>query len=154
MQNSSLKYKILRKTKRCQKAIKFFACIFIMLSMIISPFNLRLERNKAGEISIKPTMKATPAIANNQFTPTAGVIREGSAATITAATAASSNGTNVGSWKGTLADDNYHWVINSTSSGYDANLTVGGVALNGANMMMIETEIDLDATIPPTYFQI
>lgn len=102
--------------------------------------------------AILPPAKAHAA--SHQFTPVSGQLVTGTAPNVTAVSAANSEGVNVGSWKGTLADDNFHWQVASTSSGYDANLTLGGVALNGANTMFIQTEFDLDATVPNTVVQI
>lgn len=101
---------------------------------------------------ILPPAKATAA--SFQFTPVTGQIVAGTTVNVNGVAAASAEGVNVGSWKGTLADDNYHWQIASTSSGYDANLTLGGVALNGANTLFVQTEFDLDATVPNTLVQI
>lgn len=92
--------------------------------------------------------------ASYQFGPMSAVLVTGTEQTITSATAANSEGVNVGSWKGLLADDNYHWVIGSTETGYDLNITLGDTELHGANTMMIQTEFDEDATAPNTYVQI
>jgi len=89
-----------------------------------------------------------------QFSPTSGNLVLGTQQTITSATAASAEGVNVGSWRGTLADDNFHWVVASTASGIDMQLNLDGVQLNGANKMIIQTEVDLDATAPNLLFQI
>ncbi len=89
-----------------------------------------------------------------QYNPTDGNLVTGTAQNILAATAAAAEGINVGSWKGTLADDNLHWVIASTTGGFDMNLVVGNFALHGANSLIIQTELDLDATVPNTYVQI
>jgi hypothetical protein len=90
-----------------------------------------------------------------QFTPTAGTIITGASTTITSATLAATEGVNTGSWKGTLGDDNLHWVVaGENPGGLDMNLTLGGVQLNGANKLIIQTEIDLDATVLATLVQI
>jgi hypothetical protein len=90
-----------------------------------------------------------------QFTPTAGTIITGASTTINSFAAASAEGINTGSWKGTLADDNLHWVVaGENPGGLDINLTLGGVQLNGANKMIIQTEFDLDATVLSTEVQI
>jgi len=92
---------------------------------------------------------------NYQFTPTAGTIITGASTTITSAALASTEGINTGSWKGTLGDDNLHWVVaGENPGGLDMNLTLGGVQLNGANKLMIQTEFDLDATVLATEVQI
>ncbi|TAK89217.1 hypothetical protein EPO04_03930 [Patescibacteria group bacterium] len=92
--------------------------------------------------------------ASFQFTPTAGQLVTGTAQNATSQATANAEGVNVGSYKGTLADDNFHWTFASTTSGYDANLTFGGAAANGANTLIVETEFDLDATAPSTAVQI
>ncbi len=90
-----------------------------------------------------------------QFTPTAGAIVTGASTTITSIVANTAEGVNTGSWKGTLADDNYHWVVTGAgASGLNVNLTVGGVQMNGANKFIIQTEFDLDATVLATEVQI
>ena len=161
MPDARIKRKRFRMPFRIVSKRRFVAFILgsVLIASLISQ-NIYHIINKEGlspgtknvleEIS-HPIKKAAAAA---QFVPTAGTLRNGSEIAITSAAIAATNGTNVGSWKGTLADDNFHWMVNSTSTGYDLNLTLGGVELNGANMMMIETEIDLDATTPQTYFQI
>lgn len=96
----------------------------------------------------------TPVLASYQFVPVSGVLVTGTEQTITSAAAAAAEGVNVGSWKGTLADDNFHWLVGSTALGIDFNLTVGGAQLNGANKLIIQTEIDLDDTVPQLLAQI
>lgn len=95
------------------------------------------------------------ALAHYQFTPTHGTIVTGASTTITSALGNTTEGVNVGSWKGTLADDNYHWVVaGAGASGLDVNLTLGGVQLNGANKLIVQTEFDLDPTVLATEVQI
>ena len=75
--------------------------------------------------------------------------------TISSTALAATEGINTGSWKGTLGDDNLHWVVaGDNPDGLDVNLTLGGVQLNGANKLIIQTEVDLDATVLGTYVQI
>lgn len=94
-------------------------------------------------------------LAHYQFTPTQGTIVVGASTTITTLLGPAAEGVNVGSWKGTTADDNYHWVVaGENPGGVDVNLTVGGVQLNGANKLIIQTEFDLDATVLSTEVQI
>jgi len=94
-------------------------------------------------------------LASYQFTPESGTLTTGSETTINSAAVATTEGVNVGSWKGTLADDNFHWVVAGNSpNGINANLTLGGAELNGANKLIIQTEFDLDATVPATLVQI
>ena len=94
------------------------------------------------------------AFATYQFTPTGGAIVLGTAPAILGATVAAAEGTNLGSWRATLADDNFHWGIGSTTTGYNVHLDIGNVQLSGANLLMIQTEFDLDATVPSTLVQI
>jgi hypothetical protein len=102
--------------------------------------------------------KVTPlpqkAEATYQFNPTGGTIVTGSNPAILGATAASTEGVNMGDYRGALADDNLHFGITSTTGGFNAYLDLGEVVLNGANKMIIQTEFDLDATIPTTLVQI
>jgi hypothetical protein len=53
----------------------------------------------------------TAQAAQYQHIPTSENLVTGTESNITSATAAAAGGTNVGSWKGTLADDNFHWTI-------------------------------------------
>jgi hypothetical protein len=98
-----------------------------------------------------------------QFTPTSGRMVRGAATSTQAVLAAAAEGVNMGSWKGTLADDNMHWVVMATTSvpsGFDVQLDMAGVNLNNANRFMIETGFDLDSAnltsgqVPLTYLQI
>jgi hypothetical protein len=102
----------------------------------------------------KPTITPQKAEATYQFTPTGGARITGTAPNVLGATAAATEGVNMGDYRGALADDNLHFGITSTASGYDAYLDIGNVQLNGANKMIIQTEFDLDATIPTTLVQI
>ena len=110
----------------------------------------------AGVIQLMPNSRIMPKAhaASFQFTPTAGQLVTGTAQNATSQAVANSGGVNVGSYKGTLANDDFHWTFASTSSGYDANFTFGGAAPNGANTLIVETEMDLDPTIPDTLVQI
>jgi hypothetical protein len=105
----------------------------------------------------------TQAASTYQFVPTDGRLVKGTATTTMSGAAAAAEGTNTGSWKGTLADDNYHWVVVATTtlpSGFDVQLDLAGVNLNNANKFMIETGFDLDSATanasraPMTYIQI
>ncbi len=121
-----------------------------LVGLILSGFFLVSFDPNVGEL-----YEPQKALAHYQFTPTAGTITTGASTTITSATAASTEGVNTGSWKGTLADDSYHWVIaGENPGGIDVALTVGGVQLNGANKLIIQTEFDLDATVLSTEVQI
>jgi len=94
------------------------------------------------------------ALATYQFTPTGGAVVTGTALPILGMTVAAAEGTNLGSWRATIADDNFHFGINSTATGYNVHLDIGGVQLNNANKLFIQTEFDLDTTVPATLVQI
>ncbi len=85
----------------------------------------------------------TPKL-NYTFVPTDGQLVVGAEQPVTAATAAATaDGTNLGSWRATLADDGYHWKVAATSTqGLDMQLILGNVELNSANQLLVETEID------------
>ncbi len=85
---------------------------------------------------------------------TGGQLVVGTEKNADSATAAAAEGVNTGSWKGTLADDAFHWVVTGTTTGVDVQLTVGNVALNGANTLMIQTDFDLDNAALATVVQI
>ncbi|QQS60085.1 hypothetical protein IPN41_03075 [Candidatus Falkowbacteria bacterium] len=125
---------------------------FIIFSSIISGFHIEIKKDN-NQIKIEPKT-AKPVKATYQFTPTGGQLVTGTAQTIVSATAASNEGVNTGSWKGTMGDDDFHWTNASTTGGYDVQLVLGAVQLNGANTIMIQTEFDLDATAPSTLVQI
>ncbi len=126
-------------------------CGYVFSSSISTLFqNILTHGTEVGDL-----VKAKKVLATYQFNPSAGTLVTGSETTITSASIAATEGTNVGSWKGTLADDNFHWVVaGAGASGLDVNLTVGGVQLNGANKLIIQTEFDLDATVLATEVQI
>ncbi len=100
------------------------------------------------------TEEPKSAFSHYQFTPTGGQLVTGTEALIEAVKAPAAEGVNAGSWRGTLADDNVHWMVTSTASGINMHLTVGGVQLNNANTLIFQTEIDGDATAPSVIFQI
>ncbi len=131
---------------------KKIVIFLIILLSVVSGFHIEIKKEN-NEIKIEP--KAANSVkATYQFTPTGGQLVTGTAQTIVSATAASTEGVNTGSWKGTMGDDDYHWSIASTTGGYDMQLVLGGVQLNGANTIMIQSEFDLDATAPSTMVQI
>ncbi len=105
-------------------------------------------------VSIQWVEDPDHASATYQFNPIGGAIVTGSNPAILGATAATTEGVNMGDYRGALADDNLHFGITSTTGGYNAYLDVGRVQLNGANKLIIQTELDLDATIPTTLVQI
>lgn len=124
----------------------------IIFTVSISGFHIEIKKEN-NEVKIEPKL-VNPVKATYQFTPTGGQLVTGTAQTIVSATASDPEGVNTGSWKGTLGDDDFHWSIASTSSGYNAQIVVGGVELNGANTIMLQSEFDLDATAPSTLIQI
>lgn len=132
--------------------IQKFLIFFIILLVISSGFQIDIKQERDKTI-IEPSL-AKPVKATYQFTPSGGQLVTGTAQTIVSATAASTEGVNTGSWKGTLGDDDYHWTNASTSGGYDVQLVLSGMQLNGANTFIIQTEFDLDATAPSTVVQI
>jgi hypothetical protein len=89
----------------------------------------------------------TAQAAQYQHIPTSENLVTGTESNITSATAAAAGGTNVGSWKGTLADDNFHWTVTGTGAGVNAQLNMDGVELYGANKIEVQTEVDVDAAI-------
>ena len=89
-----------------------------------------------------------------QFTPTGETLVTGTDGQITSATATAAEGVNLGSWKALLADDNFHWVITGATTGVDMEVNLDGVKLNNANTLIVQTEIDTDATSPATVVQI
>lgn len=131
---------------------KKFVILTIILLFVVSGLHIEI-RKENNTVNIEPAL-AKQAKATFEFTPTGGQLVTGTAQTIVSATAANTEGVNTGSWKGTLGDDDYHWSVASTSSGYDMQLIVGGVQINGANTIMIQSEFDLDATAPNTLVQI
>ncbi len=129
-------------TKKMLKPIGFF---FVCLLTLIGSDSI---------IQKKPTMLPQKVEATYQFTPTAGTIVTGSNPAILGATVAATEGVNMGDYRGSLADDNLHFGITSTTGGFNAYLDLGKVELNGANKIILQTEFDLDATAPSTLVQI
>ncbi len=119
-----------------------------MLGFAVCMTHMNMVGEQVGKI-----VETKKALAHYQFTPTSGAIIVGASTTINSAALGSTEGINTGSWKGTLADDNYHWVV-AGASGLDVNLTFGGMQLNGANKLIIQSEFDLDATVLATEVQI
>jgi hypothetical protein len=135
-----------RSTIKGLAALSLLGCV-VALALVI--FNTPFKGGVGG------INEPRAAVAHYQFTPTSGTITTGASTTITAAAAASTEGTNVGSYKGTFADDGYHWVVaGENPGGIAVALTVGGAQLNGANKLIIQTEIDLDPTVLATEVQI
>ncbi|MSU74910.1 MAG: hypothetical protein EXS55_00110 [Candidatus Magasanikbacteria bacterium] len=70
--------------------------------------------------------------ATSLFSPSAGNLVLG--------TPAANSATNVGSYRGTLATDNLFWSFVGTPTGFNAQVDLGGVSLNGANKLLLTTE--------------
>jgi hypothetical protein len=134
------------------KYAQLIVIITIIIIAVITGFRINFN-NDYNRIDIEPKL-ISEVNAHYQFTPSSGQLVTGTEQTILSATAASNEGVNTGSWKGTLSDDDFHWAIASTVSGYNVQLIEGGSQLNGANMFSIQTEFDLDATAPSTLVQI
>ncbi len=129
-----------------------------LASSLVGAFFLSIFFTGAPQVVLDNFQEASSiptALASYQFGPISGQIVTGTATSTNAAAAVSTTvDLNTGSWKGALADDNTHWMVLSTASGIDVQLTVGRVQLNGANTLILETEIDADATAPSILFQI
>jgi hypothetical protein len=110
--------------------------------------------NQFDILHIDPIPEPKKAEATYQFAPTSGTIVTGSNPAILGATVAATEGVNMGDWRGAVADDNLHFGITSTTGGYNVYLDLGGFQLNNANAMIIQTELDEDATAPNTLVQI
>ncbi|MEI8361167.1 MAG: hypothetical protein WCG01_03500 [bacterium] len=130
----------------------------IILVLPIFVYSILLFRNSADskKIDALKNFSVLPktALANYQFAPTGGTIVNGTATSVNSMAVAAAEGVNLGSWRATLADDNYHWMITSTTTGLDVNLVLGNVQLNGANTLILNTKIDEDANAPQLYIQV
>jgi len=129
----------------------FFYCFnfYKKISFIPETFQEKIQE------FISPQVK--PALANYQFNPIGGNLIVGSTTSIDSVSAASAEGRNTGSWKGTLADDNFHWIVQPLSSGspnLDVQLDIGAVQLHGANTFIVQTEFDTDNAALTTLIQI
>ncbi|GEM_PF-2527118 len=136
---------------RFRKLRIIFLITTISLS-VFSGFHIEVEKKESG--SKLETKTANQAHASYQFNASGGEIVVGTAQNRLAATATAAEGVNVGSWQGLLADDGFHWGVASTASGINFQVVMNGVQLNGANQLMIQTEIDEDATAPALLVQI
>jgi hypothetical protein len=93
--------------------------------------------------------------AASSFEPTGGSLVTGTETTITSATASG----NVGSWRGTLAQDatapGLNWTVNTNATtGLDQQLQIDNVTLNGANKMMIVVRANASAITIIRFYQI
>ena len=108
--------------------------------------NRKINISSFWLIGITLFLGASPAFAAYQFTPTGGQLVTGNEMPIRSEGAAATTGMNVGSWKGTLADDSFHWRASTTASGIDMNLVFDNFQLNGANKLIVETDIVVATT--------
>lgn len=129
------------------------------VNTVTNKMNMRLRPTAAGTAATNTTtnwdfaMMSLQWIESNQptktfqFLPTGGNLALGTEFNVNTATTTTAEGTNLGSWRGTLTDDNTHWAASSTSSGIDMQLMVDNVELNNANKMLIQMEIDNDVNM-------
>lgn len=152
------KYTVQIGIHRDHALVKLWAQVGVLLavSMLFAPVTLQIMPISGPLDSKVPTVtaKKSKVKAHYQFMPSGGTIVTGTASTTSSASAGNTEGVNVGSWKGLLSDDGFHWTVVSTASGIDFNTVLGGVELNGANTLFIQSEIDLDATVPALMVQI
>ncbi len=125
--------------------------VFLVLIINLVPAVFPSHKNEKGEIE-NPV--AQSSFAHYKFNPSGAQLVTGNEQTILAQTAGTAEGVNLGSWRALLGDDALHWGFQSTTGGYDAQVIVNGAQLNGANTLIIQTEIDEDATAPATVVQI
>ncbi|MDQ5962013.1 MAG: hypothetical protein QG669_406, partial [Patescibacteria group bacterium] len=125
--------------------------VVLMLIIYLVPATLPTHKNKDGEIE---NPGAQSSFAHYKFNPSGAQLVTGTEQTILAQTAGTAEGVNLGSWRALLGDDALHWGFASTTGGYDAQVIIDGAQLNGANTLVIQTEIDEDATAPATVVQI
>jgi len=130
------------------KAIRVLVVFLMIGVMLLSGGWIPFPAPPSEPLISPPVAKAT-----YQFAPTGGAIVTGTALPILGMTAVLPEGVNLGSWWATLADDNFHWGLNSTATGYNVHLDIGNVQLNNANKLFIQTEFDLDAAVN-TFVQI
>ena len=145
---SKIHFRKLSKTVSLQ--IKRAVLLFSLLAVLFNGFPI--EKLPFGFNN--PLTSPTEASAHYQFGPVSGQLVVGTEKNILASTApvaepVTTNPVNCGSWKCTLADDNTHWMATGAAASPSLNmqLSVGGVSLNGANKMLIQTEFDTDANI-------
>jgi hypothetical protein len=101
-------------------------------------------------ISLAWNEDSTKVTRTNTYSATNGTAITGTAQNITSVVAATAEGVNTGSYRGTFANDDYHWALASTTGGMKINLEFGNVALHNANVIILETEFDGDTTVPAT----
>ncbi|QQG49938.1 MAG: hypothetical protein HZB70_04035 [Candidatus Berkelbacteria bacterium] len=115
--------------------------IVFLLSLTVSNSLVFFPKNEDG------TRAETAKASTYQFVPTGGNLVTGTDLNANSLLAAAAEGVNTGSWKGTLADDNFHWVVDMLASGtpnVNMQLDLGTAKLTNANKLLIQTEIDMD----------
>ncbi len=85
-----------------------------------------------------------------QYTATGGNLVTGTNTTIVSNAASG----NTGSYRGTLASDNFRWIITATTSGFDQQLQFDGSQLNGANKFIVVMEAAASNTTLQRVYQI
>jgi hypothetical protein len=97
---------------------------------------------------VKKTVEPAEVHAQSyQFSPTSTNLVAGTENAFSAVVAASAEGVNIGP-RGMKADDNLHWMPSSTAGGLiDAQVNFDGAQLNGANKLIVQTAIDVDAAM-------
>lgn len=117
----------------------------MLVALITTTASLNLLYNPQTPTSTK----VSTAKANTyQFVPTSGSLITGTEQNANSLLAAAAEGVNTGSWKGTLADDNFHWQVTAADSGtpnLNMQLDLGTARLANANKLVIQTEVDLDS---------
>lgn len=92
---------------------------------------------------------STAKASTYQFVPTSGNLVTGTELNANSLLAAAGEGVNTGSWKGTLADDGFHWMVDilaANTPNINLQLDLGAAKVTNANKLLIQTEIDLDKT--------
>ncbi len=87
--------------------------ILMLVALVTTTASLNLLYNP--EVP-SPTKISTAKANTYQFVPTAGNLVTGTELNANSLLAASAEGINTGSWKGTLADDNFHWMVDILAS--------------------------------------
>lgn len=121
---------------------------FLAFALVMNVFG---EWVSWSEIYQKVKEEAKPKVAQalSQYGPTGGAIITGT--TVALITSGATSG-NVGSWRGTLASDNFSWNVSSTASGFDQQIQLDGSSLNNANKLIVTMEAAaLNTTLQRVY---
>jgi hypothetical protein len=92
------------------------------------------------------------AQAFGSFGPTSSQLVLGTALPFT--TAASGTGSNAGSWRATLAQDNIYWNVSNTGTGFNQHVRLDGSQLNNANKFDIKIRASSTVTTLQRAYQI